>query len=258
MLTHRPLATCLLGAATLTIAVLSGCGATISAGPAGNRAPAATNPASPAVAPRSPSSTARPFPPEAYANLQPTHLHGLLSCQQPRHPSIEADPGIEPAQSLAALTRTSVLVVVARATEQKSYWHRAVIGHEFPGVDGWVPMTATEFSVEQVLKGSPTSYVTLVEEGARPGTLPCDGVSYVIEDQPLTQNGGEYVLFLQASGSLGDNMWRFSFPPYYRFDVGSDGQVRGEYSLPGYSPEPLATFVSQVRASMQQSTPPIP
>jgi hypothetical protein len=234
----------LLGVGTMSLAA---CGrATLNAGPASTDVPAMTTSATPPPNVSSPSAV-RPFPAEAYQNLVPTHLPGILSCQQPRRPVIDADPGVAPPQSLAALTHASALVVLAKAVQQKSYWHWAGPHQSF---DGWLPMTATLFSVEQVLKGSSSPNLTLVEQGARPGTLPCDALSYVYPSDPLTKNSEEYVLFLQSDGSLGDNMWRMAWAPFYRFDV-VGGVVRFEYPLPGYSPESVATFASQVRAAAQ-------
>ena len=196
-----------IGAAAFAVGVLAHRTSTESPGMV---AASTTTPSATAVAAQS--ATPPAFPPGV---SHPPHITQLSSggktvtCDQ-QVGTFWVDSGMM--QGLPAtpqeLFQRSTVVVVVTATESHGYWQKDD-GHlpaqNLTGLD-YAPLTATNFSVERVLKGSAGPWLQLVDQGADPKNMAvCPKRAVVANGWPLPVVGQRYVLFLQLDAGRGIN-----------------------------------------------------
>lgn len=251
MLSRRPPANrsvwrgALWGASLAVSAALAACGTTRSAAPV-----AATTPtAAPRTAVALQQPAAPTFPPEV---THPVHVATLagggksLDCATEHAGTIWMDePRFAPttARDLAA---KSTVVVVATATESHGYW--AVDDGHLPAENpvglNLAVLTATNFSIEHTVKGSPGAWLQLIDPGADPRTIPsCPSLARVFEGWPLPVVGQRYVLFLQHDD--GRKLDRDTYGPMLDFFPVNDGIVDPPAWFKA-SPQPLDQFLTQL------------
>jgi hypothetical protein len=147
------------------------------------------------------------WPAESHANYQPTRKAGE-SCTVPRGASIQREAGPGWPQTVEQFTAQSEAVVVATAQSQRSWWHKAEsspdrveAANSLYGVD---PITATNYRVEQVIRGQAPTAIQIDQTGAPPhADYLCSAWGWETANDPLAILGQRYVLFLRRV--LGDS-----------------------------------------------------
>jgi hypothetical protein len=248
--------------AASTMLFLAACGAESGSYATAATARATATATSPAAGPTLP--PAPPPPAEASQHLAPsatalnrTRPAGAppYRCDAPRGqaPGMSSSVDLSPKAptTLQAMARSAVAVALVKVGggqgAQYAYWHRPAPGEPMTP-SGLVPQTTTNFQVEQVAKGSAGTWMQVVQEGAKPGALSaCDTLGYVVQGDPLPNQGQEYVVFAQAA--LGGDRYQLLYGAYEEFPV-INGIVwppaylnKGAMSLPNFTAEPLAQFL---------------
>ena len=205
------------------------------------------------VHPHATSSTAvlgPPWPAEVSQHRVPHDSSG--SCDQVRKSGIFMDPAQGWPYTLKALANGSPEIAMVTVVGQTSWWHKPDAGHD-PGFRyGLTPMTATNFHVDQTIKGSLPQYVQIQEVGAPPSArFPCWPWAWQSINNPVTQTGRRYVLFLQ--GVTGDGVATAAFGAADRFEIRNglvyssrdlDPQADVSFTM---TPESLDRFVARVK-----------
>jgi hypothetical protein len=195
------------------------------------------------------------YPPEAALGLapHPSPRSGVPNpCDDRYRPRGQTDPAPGYPTSVGELGRRSAVVVVATASSQKSYWHKPAATEGtapmMSWTDGLQPLTATNFRVERMVKGTSAAEVQVIEQGAPPGSLPCSGVAIEWADEHISVVGARYILFLVPSADVPSG-YKLSFLTFSRFEV-VDGTVHSaaEKGDIGFSvaPEPLDRFLARI------------
>jgi len=191
------------------------------------------------------------FPPQVTNPPPITQLSSggkTLSCDQASPGWIAVDAAPSDPTTPADLFARSNVVVIATAAESHGYWQRDD-GHlptqNLRGMD-WAPLTATNFSVERVLKGSAGPWLQLVDMGADPHNIgSCPRLAIVGAGWPLPVVGQRYVLFLQPD--LGRGVTRDIYGPIDFFPV-TNGNVHS--SMSGVQDMSLDAFIVSLNASL--------
>jgi hypothetical protein len=201
--------------------------------------------------------TAPPMPEGVLDPPVVTAVHGggvTMPCTV-RHGPVTADPGQGWPSTLRALYQESAVVVVARATDSRGYWRMDDGRLPAPNIGhmDWASLTATNFSVERVVKGTAGRWLQVIDAGADAASIPtCPLRAEEFEGWPAPRAGGqEYVVFLQWDALRG--RLREQFGPLDRWPI-INGTVHPDrdlqpdaWSMAGVAPAPLEAFLANAR-----------
>ncbi len=168
-----------------------------------------------------------------------------VTCDQQVGPwHVDTNPGAPTTPT--ELFHVSTVVVIATAVEEHGYWQRddgRLPAENLEGLD-YAPVTAVNFAVEKVIKGSAGPWLQLVEAGANPNNIAVCAKRATMGGK-LPVAGQRYVLFLQRDDHR--LLDRDVYGPLDRFPVVQNGIVVSDVQMRGYQPVPLDQFVTELQ-----------